>query len=76
MSIKYIKNNSYKNLFFLFSFLEYLNRETEHFSLNKIAIFFQLKSFVDKKISIATHSTKLMILILLNRILQYFINFI
>ena len=39
MNIKYIKNNTYKSLFFIFHF---------HNTLAKKVIFFQLEIFVDK----------------------------
>ena len=79
MYIKYIKSSSYKNLFFHFSFLQNLNREArqKRFDLKNLPFFFQLESFADKSNnSISTHSTKLMILLLLSMILRYFTQFV
>ena len=68
MYIKYIKNNSYKNLFFIFHFYNTLTVKLNGKPLAKKTFFFLIKQFL-----ISTRSTKLTILVLLNMLLQFFI---
>ena len=76
--IQIFKKNSHKNLFFIL-LLYYTLTEKLHGNAaikKEVAIFLQLEIFVDKTISISTYSTKLMILLLLNTVLQYSLHFI
>ena len=68
MYIKYIKNNSYKNPFFIFHFYNTLTVKLNGKPLAKKTFFSLIKQFL-----ISTRSTKLTILVLLNMLLQYFI---
>ena len=70
MYTKYIRNNSYKNLFFIFLLYNTLTAKLDGNALAK-------KSYLlIKQLSVSTHSTKLLILLLLNILLQYSIHFI
>ena len=75
--VKYIYNNSYKNVFFIFLFLQYLNSETPWKWLGrKTNCHFFTSSKVLDSFSISTHSTELIVSLQLNMLLQYSIYFI
>ena len=61
MYIKYIKNNRYKNLFFIFFTIPCKNSmETFQQKTKKMSLFFELEFFLlIKQLSISTHPTKL-----------------
>ena len=65
MYIKYMKNNNYNNLFLIFIFLFYKSLTAK----------LDGNAFV-KKFSISSHSTELMILLLLNIPIWYVNHFI
>ena len=67
-----------KSFFFIFLFYNTLTGKFDGNTLaKKAAIFFSNEKFLlIEQLSISTHSTKLLILLLLNMLLEYFINFI
>ena len=80
MYIKYIKNDSYKNLFFIFLLFNAVTAKLDRKALPKkkkkkekekrLYIFSNEKFLVIKQLSISTYSTYLVILLLLNILLQ------
>ena len=76
---KKIQKNSYKNLFFILLFYYTLTEKLYGNALSKkekLKFFSHQKFLLIKQFSMSTHSTKLMILLLLNILQQYSIHFI